>query len=786
MTGVINSSTVSTLFSNYTFPIIPDCPAATAAGYTTAERDAAQLWYPPVIDGDYFYYGGWNGEGTSFSYKSTIMVCRRCDNGSLVWATNCKDYQLDLAPNFLGDSATVCRCQPFILDNTIYLVKSNLGNIGPELYAVDKSNGNLRWACAYYTPNGAYITTKGNYGAFATSTMRLGSLAPVAAHVTVNGVDKKYVFVGTSSLQNNFSLNYILSGFPKYTDQGFLFCIEDQDISSSMVWSAPTCAPILKVGDTIVKGGAPEFDPFQPSESKVLLESMSTPSNYFVQPHFLANPPAPALPNTCPVAAVVNFTKTTPISASLVQPLWGLLGQTIYQDDNRTQPHTLTVLLANWTLEQAALPAGGSVRHIIWAYVNSSVMTSIQAQPGNFGVVYFKFMTSGQSITESYDAQSLNYWGNGVWGARPTLDLDRNLIYFSTGQAHAIPLDESLFYQQPEYNFFTLKVPVVDAISRYVAGVGSLSQVKKQKRRFVKTIEDLALDVDDKSPRGRMSYSDAVMGVYITPYTTRSGTVVPAGTRAFGVRIVPCDSYTFLNDSPISAIYPLNVLDGDASSGVKMFKFEDDCDEEDEGVFLATVPKCALIPIVDVTKVNPNVMFNDNNLNRKGVFLKRLVFGGPNSSGGGSSYQNDATDNELIGSQVNISFIPGGARGSDGAVEAHVTEDGRIFFPGNSFVESIKIPSGQFRWETDLNERANGEIVVHNGVAYTETFAGNLYALSTASGAKLWQQNGTPLGLYGGIVGPAVSDTQVIWANNYVAFGSGFQGPNGASFVVPA
>ncbi len=787
MPGTINSSTVSSLFSNYTFEAIPESQAATDAGYTAADRAAAQIWFPPIIDGDKFYYGCWNGNATSLTHLSTIICCRKCSDGALVWASNSGAYALDTAPNVLGDTSNVLRTQPFILDNTLYLTRANLSNIGPQLYAVNKNTGALKWAVGYYPPTSdpafpipSFITTRADYSYYTGSNMRLGDAPPIAAHVNVNGVDKKYVFVGVSSFQNNWNLNYGIFGFPYYTDQGQLFCIEDKETTAAPVWSVNACAPQLNVGDTIVKGGNPAFDPFASNQNYVSFVSLSTSTNYFVQPYFVSDPPSPAPANTTPVAAVVNFDSTTVINASLIQPLWGLLGKNIYEDNDRTTTYNLSGLLSSWIAEQSNLPPDGtSVRHVIWAFVTSKQVKSIAAQAGNEGVMYFKYLNSGQTITEPMDAQGLNYWGNSLWAGRPCLDLDRNLVYFGTGQAHAIPLAESLFYQQPDNNFLELKKPVIDTINKYIAGTAKLNKVTNAKKKFIRQIKALSLDVKDKSPRGRMSYSDAIMGAYIVPYTNSKGQVVPGGTKAFGVRIIPCDSYTFLSSSPSVVVYPLNDLDGDASSGVKLFN--NGCGD----IYLSTCPKSGLVPIVDVSNINPNVLFDDNNLARKGVDLTALVYGGPNSSGGGSSYLDDSTSTSLICTQSNISGIVDGSVGSDGTPECHVTTDGRVFPIGDSFVESVSIPDGDLIWETDLNEIATGEIVVRNNVAYTESYAGSLYALSASNGNILWHADGTPLGLNGGNVGPAVSDKQVIWINNYVAFGSGSAGPNGASFVVP-
>ena len=291
MAGIINSSTVAGLTLEYLFEAVPDCPAATEAGWTSDDRAAAQNWYPPVIDGDYFYSCLWNGNATDLVHKSSILVCRKTIDGSLIWTANTGSFAVDTAPNVFGDSSVVCRPWLFIYLDTIYLVKSNISNIGPELYAINKATGTLKWACAFYPPAGLpdLVTTTGDYSAYTGSNMRLGDCPPIASNVTVGGVQKRYVFVGSSSFQNNWNLNYGINGFPLYTDQGHLFCIEDQGTHPALVWKVSACAPELKVGDTLVKGGNPVYDPFQPGSTQVTFVTQTSKSsppspmdNYFV------------------------------------------------------------------------------------------------------------------------------------------------------------------------------------------------------------------------------------------------------------------------------------------------------------------------------------------------------------------------------------------------------------------------------------------------------------------------------------------------------------------------
>ena len=768
----LNPRTVAGLDVDYEFELIPDCPAATAAGYTAANRAAAQVWYAPLIDGDVFYYVAWTGGILDpVGHKSGIFICRQRLDGKLIFAVNCRDYGLDTAPNYLGDSSIIPRVRPFVLGNTIYLCNDVPTNIGPQLYAVDKRTGKLRYACAYYPPPGApsFITQKGDYSQYVGSNMRLADLCPTGAYVKVGDKCVKYIFVGSSSLQNAINVGIIYDEFPLYTDQGFLFCIQDDGTGFSPVWQTPTCAPVLNVGDTLVQGGDPAFDPFPPGQDYVVILSKSTPTNVLSQPYFLPNPPAPAQPNTCPILGVVIFTKTTPINAQLVQPVWSLSGLVIYEDIDRVNGHSLQDLLNQWTLEQENMGPDDITRHDIWTYLTPDQMTSAQGVSGNVGLIYFKQMYPGQTITEPFDAMSLNYWGNGTWGGPASLDLKNNLIYWGCGQAHSIPLGESLLLSQPQYNFLTLKVPVIDTEVRYVAGTATIDDVNRTKDVFLRQVQNVALDLQLKSPRGQMSYSDGMFASYIFSTATQK-----AGALAFATRFVAWDTYSFLNDSNDLVLYPLNnAIDGDVSSGVNVVQ---ECHRK----FLTTSAKGGLSLTLDITHLNDAVVFDHTNLAAVGVKPRLLVFNGPNGLLGGSNYLDAVSKGTLVSAQGNMSWF-GGSKGSDGTLEFEVTSDGRVFDVNNSFIQGIDVKTNKIIWSTPFDNRAHAQVVAYDDIIFAPDGSGSYYAFSRQDGHILWKFDATTHGINGGIVAPQITeDGQVIWMNNYVAFGIvGRPGPNG-------
>lgn len=760
----------SLLDVDYTFELIPDTPATAAAGYTAETRAQAQTWYGPVVDGKYFYYTAWSGSILGVDNLSSIFVCRERATGKLMFAVNCQDYNLDTSANYLGQTKTICRCKPVILEDKVYLCNALMSNLGAQLYAINKRNGSLIWAAAYRTPGDlGYVTQQGDYGAYVGSNMNISDLNPIA-YKEKDGYPR--IIVGVSSFQNTpLNVGTITGGYPVYTDQGALVCIKDLGASSALDWKTETCAPLLKRGNMILKGGDPTYDPFRPNSNVVRLVSKSEPGNYFENVYFLSNPTAPGTPNTTPILTKVNFTKDTPITASLVQRVWRYLPAIIYQDTNKTDAKDLQGWLDAWRLEQDALPEGGSVRHDIWAYINEETVNRMKSRPGNNDIIYFKYMTSGQIIQTDQDAQGLNYYGNSTWGAPATLDRDSYLIFFGCGQAHDSPLDETLEYQSPERDWATLKVPVVDAITAYQNGTGTLEQVENQKDIFASKIRALALDLSIKSPRGNRSYSDAIMASY-RKVKTNYGFNVP-GSLAFGVRSVPIDNYSFLTN--FSGILPSANIDGDASSGVSLFG---------ESTKLASTPtKGGLGEIVNYTGIKNNILFTDTNLIEKGISTRPSVYNGPNGLLGGSNFQAGSNPSFVFSAQANTSWF-GGNVGSQGQLELFVKQNGTVLQQNNAVLQAYKPRTSEIVWESEFFNRANAQVLEVNGNVFFGDLNGNLYVYESRTGVMTWKGNGKGLGMGGGIAEPAVTeDGQVLWINSYNAFGiAGNGGPNGVSF----
>jgi len=740
---------------DYTFPLIPDGLPAISAGYTEIDRQNASIWYGAVYDEDRFYYVAWSGSIFDPNVKSSIFVCRKRKTGKIVFVVNCATYNLDKDPNWVGSRSMVCRTRPFVLGDTVYLTSFSISNIGPQLFAINKYTGQLKWAAAYYTPEGAppYITNQGKYGNKYQPNSRLSDLNPRATCINVNGIEKVYVFVGSSSLQNALNYGVISGGFPIYTDQGFLFCIEDLGYSSQLVWKTPLCAPLIKSGDVISNMGPPELNPFRPGDNIVRILSSVSSTNYFDNTYF---PPSPINsempPNTTPIIGLLTDN----------QPLFSIPGVVPIQNPATNTQH---------------------------AYLTQSQINTAIGQTGNEGVLYFKYLTPG-TVVKPEDTQGLNYWGNSTWGEYVDIDLQRNLVYFGSGQAYESPLDDVLYYGLSPTNPIKLRVSLINQITSYIDGVININTLNAAKQSFTDTLKYEALKTNNRSPRSIMSYSVAMMGAYIVPFF--NGQNIPGGSIAFGVRTANFDIYSFLNTNPTAIVIPDSVTnDGDVPCGIKKvekYKKHKHKSMTTCQVFLSTSTKFGTSATLDITCLNNNVIFNGTNLSEKGVNFLYLIYNGPSGILGGANYSNDKSGKYLVNCQPNVGWSSLRARGSSGQYEIEVTPWGEIIPTNNAFLLGINIPEGKIDWLCNLGNAALSEITCHNGAAYSVDGVGNLYINDATTGKLLWKYDGKSKGMNGGIASPAVDNCQAIWTSNYPiplgTTGLGSPGPNGASFSI--
>ena len=781
-----SSFDMSTLYPKVVFDLIPDCPAATAAGYTAEARALAQTWYAPIEVGDTdIAYTAWSGNILNFdSNLSSILVRRNKKTGDLVYARNCGDYRLDTADNFLGGSSTICRVRLFLLDDTLYLCNSSISNLGPQLYAVNANNGDLKWAIAYAPPSTYvappgqpkdYITKKGDYSGLKGVSVAISDLCPTGGWFTEpSGKKVKLIFAGLSTFQNITNADLLNGLFPSYDDKGQLVCIQDLGDHPDVYWRSLTCAPKIKVGDVISTKGPDYLDVFRPGQDKVVIFSVSSKDNYFLQPHFITTGASPI--QSIPLISIVVFTNKSIINSSFVQPIWSSIEE-IYQGQDRSTSYSLDKLIDGWKKEQANMTDGQIIKHAIWTYATRSTFDIAKSNPGNEQIGYFKALSDGETVKFLSDAQGLNTYGNSVWGYEPVIDFKNNMIHWESGQTHNAIMDEAMYYSQPSLSFSGVKMPMLDIVEMFITKVGHLQikDINIAKKAFTIVNSAQALNVLPRSRSSRMNYGDAVIGSYIVDMKTKNR-LIKRGEMAYAVRTIPFDNYSFLDDSAEGIIYPIQFQDADASSGAHRF-------DMNKSQYISVATKGGIAALINLTNINNDVVFNHSNLAAKGVTVDQTAYLGPNAALGGTNYQTAINKSILFCTQANTSWFSGSTT-TNGILERQVSYDGKLIPINNSYVVAVNMLTGQPLWETPLGSRSLGQIVIDDSNVYTQDCDGNLYVLDQLTGSIKWKFNGASVGMMGGISSPLLlGDGSLVWANNYYAFGlGGHPGKSGVIF----
>jgi hypothetical protein len=743
----ISPETIHSLSIEYGFEILPKCKAADDAGYTDDDRKAATVWYGPTMDDENFYYCAFSGSINFNSYKTSILIARRRSDSSIVYAVNCNDYTLDTAPTYFGPVRTVCRMAPAIDGKTLYLVTASIANIGPQLFAVNKLTGKLKWARGFYPPE-AYTENTGKklvyetkpYSEYFASNTRLSDLNPI---VVKNKKGKKCIIVGSSSNQNLINIGLLPSspyfiGYPQYTDQGHIVALTED---GELEWRKSTCAPILKAGDKVTKGSGAK-DPFRPGKTKALIGTITNTK--------IVNPSSEGK-----FAQSVYITDPSQVTSSLVADFWATFGQEI-QTTDESGLFTLNQILQIW-LNKAEL--GTPFQSVI--YISGKQGLNGAVANGVHGVFYVKEISDGDILTEQ-DAHALNYWGNSVWGA-PSTYIDYK-VYYGSGQSHYIPLDERKYYSEPERDYYALKVPVVDNITAYINNQtqSNLDILNQSKDSFLHSIKTISV-APGRSPRGSLSYNDGILGLKMHK-----------GKHLFGVRTIPSDTYNFFFSGgydPLQLLYPnFNSPDGDACTGIfRNVKIDRE--------YLVATTKTALCCLVDITDANGN----DNS-----VIYSDVQYVAPDTTLGGINYQSSFQNDRVFSCCSNASYIQG-SRGSQGQPEQFVSRTGEIIT--QSFVASVNVNDGlDVKWNQAQDFASQGTMMCYNNCVFSGDGNGTLYGRKSTTGELLWKLNTKetewPMG--GGPTSACAGGGQIIWINNYsLPALSVAEGSNGISLRVP-
>lgn len=291
-----------------TFDLVPNAGEAGGmnseildAGFDVAPffipRSNGQHWYGITTDEENFYYAVW-GNGVFqalFDFgTSTIFVSRKKSDCSLNWVKSIFNYTLNVPKEQNVTSKNqLARLTAAICGDRLY-TGSFYSNIGPQLFCIDKNTGDPIWTMAYYLPVGlvGFDETNRAMASLQSPSTPLGSvngtpyigqtMAISDMHIVAKELEvgKTSIFIGTSSFQNAINPASFV-GFPFYTDQGFMFRIDDTGSTGVKVWATPTCARPLKAGDVIAKGGSSEYDPFRPDACEVLIWRDTTENGKF-------------------------------------------------------------------------------------------------------------------------------------------------------------------------------------------------------------------------------------------------------------------------------------------------------------------------------------------------------------------------------------------------------------------------------------------------------------------------------------------------------------------------
>lgn len=727
----ITKGSIRHLDIEYGKDLIPDTPETSAAGYTEFERSRATVWYGPTSDGENFYYTANAGVFLAPTFSSILVARRLCD-GKLVYARDVGKYAAQNLP-------TLSRTAPAIDGDTLYLCSTSVLPSGPQLYAVNKRNGKLKWRFSYYpsTPS------QGPPGV--PSNLRLGDGNVIVS----NGL----IVCSSSSLQNSdFNLGIVAGGFPYYTDQGFVFTIRDEGTHAVPVDSYPTCAPLLVPEQTVIAGGPVATDPFLPGETTTVIGTISpATSNWdiyqFVTTPRLQLPPLPATEGSSPIATIINYSTTN--LPTFQQPVWATLGQQLRIDRDRTTPYTATGIIQELTSRATT----DNQRAMVWAYLDTDQQTQVQSDPLNAGLYYYKFINSGTAITNENDANALNYWGNSVWGA-PSTSVG-NKLYFGSGQTHASPFWERWVYSQQAQSYNNLKNELNALIDGYLGLPGfppaTLQQINNKKDQFA-MVNMNGPPGFQLSPRGRLSYADSVIGVTLN----RPG-------LDFGIRVIPQDVYSFITLDPDFILTGLeNDADGDVSSGIQYFP---DLNR------LATIAKSGWGAVIDLL---PTPTYAS------------CTYTGPYGIIGGTNYQTTQSTTKFLyannANQGDASFDP-----SQLHQQKMITRSG-VYIP-QSFTFSFNVETSSVEWISQTFFTTACGVGAINSCLLALDTVGGLYAFDTFNGNMLWYRDNSK-GKYpsnGGTASPAAIDGRIVWCPNYSIPGlaPGGVGQYVISFIIP-
>ena len=910
----VNKSSISAMDVSITFDLVPSSTEAgamdseiTGAGFVGpfAARTNNYSWYGVTCDDQNFYYVV-NGSPSFFAGlfgfgTNSLYVCRRKSDAKLLWVKNSSYYSLNLpgSTNLVGSPIKNGRTTLAIHKDRLYTC-DNMSNLGPQVYCINKTNGERIWSMLYHVPpaaGGGFLVSpatpfgSANPAPYAGSNYEIGDMNIVVKELAP-GVPS--VFVGSSSYQNAINGDRVWNTM---TDQGLIARVDDLGATAVRTWLTSTCVNNLSSGDTITAGGDPLKDPFRPGQTEVLVWRQSTDGKFataggvtgkvldntgphpgfrpqgYTGPGTANNLRMPAVYGRVVVTAdlplteasfrstfqaaapgigggarvyqyyasaattvaagsnaavlpqgVINVASTAAFPATGTLAVQSTTGYQTVTYTGKTATSftgcaggtgtlatggrvaalvpTAAKTMANVLADlNAALPAqlataASGVVVYLFAYLTGAEVTAIDgaAAPflaANVGTRYIAALPTPYTLVNAQEANALNYYGNSTWAQQPVVDVERNMLHFGTGQSHGQPADEILLFQDPAKDLRDRAQPVIDAMYRYtqndaaLAGAGpfaTLDDINTAKDLFCTNHRTLCLDTLALSPRGRRSYSDAIIGLDLT-----------TGAIQFGVRTQPGDMANFNSQPRVLKNTFLIGPDADTSSGLQLFESVRKADGK-IGQYIATCTKGGIIAYLDISGINPAVPWNHSNAVAKGINPK-FAYGGSLSALGGSNYGSAQSGGQFLlfeahNASTDVGLDIGGSGIQSNTYQAnnflgwefHVTRDGRVFQIRDSIIGAFDVGKGEIVWEENIGQASQGFPCCYNGVAIHCTSQGIIEGYDVSDGHKIWSLDtkiipGSSSGL-GGIT-PPVFDRGVAYCVINYPYGPGRAGQKG-------
>ena len=151
-----------------------------------------------------------------------------------------------------------------------------------------------------------------------------------------------------------------------------------------------------------------------------------------------------------------------------------------------------------------------------FATAYDTTTADLEGAGGNVPARIVKHLKVGDVLTEQ-DAYECNYYGASIWGSTPSINYDRNGVptemYFSTGQAHKIPYDQTKRFPSPVERLFNIKQRQdVFNSSKTQINLDNERQSNVDRVNGINAARNIPI-----SPRGEQMLNNAVVAINLRP-----------------------------------------------------------------------------------------------------------------------------------------------------------------------------------------------------------------------------------------------------------------------------